>query len=304
MILVLSLFLVFSSLHQANAMGLKQNVILKDSFIKLGDIFYDLPANQDKILGTAPRPGSELVLNASTLLRVARALDLPWRPTSSADYVVLRRAATLLEHGLIEKTLKKKITEEGFSGNFQLAFDQGKMEIILPEDQPAKFDILKLNVDFKADRFQADIAAPSKDNPIQTSSITGSIERLVEVPVLKEALRNGAVLSIRDIDFVDMPEYKINHDVILDAEDLVGMTPRRMIMATKPITERDIEAPMLVQRGQTVTMVFESGSLFLTAQGRALQNGAKGDLIRVVNDNSSRTVTAMIAGDQEVRVVE
>lgn len=288
---------------QAQAMGLKENVILDDSFIKLGDIFYDLPRDHQKILGAAPRPGSEIVLNARTLMRVAIALDLPWRPTSSNDYVVLRRSATLIDHKMIEKGLINAVREKGFNGKFTVNFDRSAAEMILPESYGTEFEIVTIDIDFKTDRFTAHIAAPSKDNPIHTNIIKAKIERLVSVPVLREASRNGRILNKHDIEFIDIPEHEVNHDVVLDAQELLGMTPRRMLMASKPITSKEIEAPMIVRRGEIVTMIFENGPLFLTAQGRALQNGAKGEIIRVSSDNSSRTIQAQISDTREVRVV-
>ena len=76
--LALGLYLYFGG--AAKAVDLRQNATIEGSVITLGDIFYNLPGNGDKVLGPAPRPGADMVLNARTLLRVAMALDLPWRP--------------------------------------------------------------------------------------------------------------------------------------------------------------------------------------------------------------------------------
>ena len=80
------------------------------------------------------------------------------------------------------------------------------------------------------------------------------------------------------------------------------MTPRRVIFEDKPIKIEDIEAPRIVKRGENVTMVFKEGPLVLTAQGKALEFGAKGDAIRVTNLTSSRTVEAIVTGEKEVSV--
>ena len=80
------------------------------------------------------------------------------------------------------------------------------------------------------------------------------------------------------------------------------MTPRRMVIEGKPIKLSEIEAPQIVRRGQNVTIIFKNGAMELTAMGKALENGSKGDLIRVVNANSSRTVAATITAEKEVRV--
>ena len=47
-------------------------------------------------------------------------------------------------------------------------------------------------------------------------------------------------------------------------------------------------------------MIFNHGPLKLTAEGKALQNGAEGDTIRVVNTASNKTLQALITNTNEV----
>ena len=79
-----------------------------------------------------------------------------------------------------------------------------------------------------------------------------------------------------------------------------GLTPRRMIAAGKPVKANDVQAPRIVARGEAVTLIYKAGALNLTARGKALEFGAKGDVIRVVNTQSNRSIDAIVTGDQEV----
>ena len=99
-----------------------------------------------------------------------------------------------------------------------------------------------------------------------------------------------------------MRSSRINSGTILSAADLVGMTPRRMVLDGKPIVANDVEAPRIVKRGESVTLNFKSGSLELSAMGKALEHGSKGDLVRVVNNSSNRTIEALVTGEREVTV--
>ncbi len=306
MVVTLSLFvgalLLLTTSQSAYAVGLKENSIVTDNTIKLGDVFYGLPSNENKVLGPAPRPGTEMVLNARTLMRIAIALDLPWRPASSADYVVLSRAATLIGHEQIEDGLKEALIEKGLKGKYNLKFSSEHTEIVLPKDQPGSFEITSISFDPKKDWFEADIVAPSKNNPIHRARVSGQVERLTSIPVLSNALHKGTIIGKRDIEFIDIPSRSVNHDYITNAEDLRGMTPRRILHAGKPIQTSEVQAPRIVERGDFVTMVFDDGLLNLTAKGKALENGAKGDLIRVVNTGSNRTVEALVTAEREVTV--
>ena len=299
-VVAIAFYVFFAS--QAKAVELKRNALIEGPVITLGDIFYDLPSNEDKVLGPAPRPGKDMILNARTLLRVAIALDLNWRPATSNEHIVLKRAATLISKDDIEKSLITDIRKDGYQGDFELDFPAQTSEIILPADQAAVFEIDGLSVDNQNERFTATIYAPTKEDPLQTLNISGAIYSVVKVPVLSQAMRNGSIIRENDLDYIAIRTKDLNHDVILKAENLIGMTPRRMALNGKPLTDNEIQAPQIVERGQTVTMIFNSGAIQLTAMGRALESGAKGDMIRVVNANSSRNVQAVISGEQEVQV--
>jgi flagella basal body P-ring formation protein FlgA len=300
--MIVALFLYLFIASSANAVDLKQNSIIEGSVITLGDIFYNLPHNEDKVLGPAPRPGADMVLNARTLLRIAIALDLPWRPASNAEHIVLERAATLISAEDIENELIDAIKTEGYNGEFELALPRSTTEMILPQDQSGAFEISDLQVDTQRDHFSAIISAPDANNPIQTMRVAGKMHPIVQVPVLSDTFRNGSIIRKRDITFQKHRAKSLNHDVILNADELVGMTPRRMLFNDKPIKLSEIEAPQIIKRGENVTMTFNNGAMILTAMGKAMENGSKGDLIRVVNASSSRTIMAMVTGQKQVKV--
>ena len=286
----------------AKAVELKRSALIEGPTITLGDIFYDLPENAEKVLGPAPRPGNDMVLNARTLMRIAVALNLNWRPTSNSEHIVLQRSATLISKDEIEKRLISDIREQGYLGEFELEFPAQTAEIILPANQPANFEISDLDIDSKNDRFNAIVHAPSKKSPMQTMRISGAMYPVVKVPVLKSTMRNGTIIRDNDLDYITIRAKELNHDAILKANNLIGMTPRRMAFNGKPLTDTDIEAPKIVERGQSITMTFSNGMIELTAMGKALESGAKGDVIRVVNTNSSKNLQAIVSGEQQVKV--
>jgi flagella basal body P-ring formation protein FlgA len=63
-----------------------------------------------------------------------------------------------------------------------------------------------------------------------------------------------------------------------------------------------VRAPVLVTKGAAVTMVLESPGLLLTVKGQALEDGAKGETIRIMNTQSSRTVEAVVTAAGTARV--
>lgn len=290
--------------HTAGAISLKENSVVTGSTITLGDIFTGLPGNENKVLGVAPQPGHEMVLDARTLLRIAVALDLPWRPETSADTVVLKRSASIVGQNMIETALKTALEEKGVTGSYRLVFDNGMEPIILPQNTIPAVAVSSLNVKPESNWFEATLAAPSSESPVSTARVTGRIERLRTIPVLRETMNNGTIIGARDIDLIELPEKNVQPGMMLKPEELIGMTPRRMLTAGLPVKAGEIESPRIVTRGELVTMVLNEGGLTLTAQGKALEHGAKGDRIRVVNTASNKMIMAEVSGDKEVTLTE
>lgn len=286
----------------AYAVSLRQQSVVTDDVIRLGDLFHGLERNEDRVLGAAPRPGSHMTLSARTLQRVAVAMDLPWRPSSTADYLTVTRAATVVSPETIESALRDQL-QNTLQGNlYNILFTGGTPDIILPPNVAEAAEITDLQYNPETHWFEGNLVAPSRENAIIQQRISGKIEALSEIPTLKESLRTGSVIRPNNIHMVTVPTRTLNHDTFLRAEDLYGLTPRRMMTAGTPIKEMDVEQPRIVERGETVTMIYEHNGLRLTASGKALEFGAKGDLIRVVNNQSKQNIDAIVSGPQEVTV--
>lgn len=287
----------------ASSVYLKNSTTITDGIIRLGDIFGGLEGDEEKVVGTAPLPGKNLVIDSQTLLRLAVAMDLSWRPEGSGDRVVLRRAATVIDEASLKKMIMENISKEkSISGRFDVLLSTTGNDIILPHDLPPSAEITNLDYSIKNNWFQATIEAPSSKNPVKRLTLTGSVKKIVEVPVIKSNMRSGDVINMSDIEWIDMYEQNLQHDYLINAENLVGMTPRRMIIAQKPIRRNELEAPKLVSRGDKVTIMFENGPLILTAEGKAIRDGAKGDYIKVVNNASNRTIEGIVTGNRVVTV--
>lgn len=291
---------ILISTKAAFAATLKSVSIVEGETLKLGDIFDGVERNKNYVIGAAPQPGQDMTLNARTLYRIASSLDVNWRPLTSSDQVVVRRQAVVVPYNKIETTLRSALKNKGVTGNFNLTLNSGKPTIVLPNDLPETAEISAIDFDVQKDYFRATIAAPSADNPVQKIQVSGMVERMVTVPVLRSNMQNGDIINNNDITLIEVPQNSIQHNIVMDANDLVGLTPRRMAYAGKYIIDGSLGRPILVSRGDKVSVTYKEGPLILTAKGKALQSGSKGDLIRVTNINSSRTVDGIVTGDHQV----
>lgn len=304
-------FALFAFLMAAGAavalasVTLKNEVTLTGDNLTVGDIFDNAGKNSPYVLGPSPAPGKEMVLNASTLMRVASALDIPWQPSGNGDQIIVRRASTLIPTVAVVDAIKEKLKGKVVEDKYALDTGTMSLDITLPQDQPGTLDVTSVEYNPRTSRFEASIVAPSAANPLKKLTVTGSVKPVVTIPVLRSTMRNGDIIGQNDIDMIEVYNDDVKGgDTMLKAEDVIGMTPRRVAVSGKPIHAVDLQSPQLVNRGEGVTIIFKAGPLNLTALGKAMQNGARGDVIHVVNNASNRTVDAIVSGDREVTVKE
>lgn len=85
-------------------------------------------------------------------------------------------------------------------------------------------------------------------------------------------------------------------------EQLIGKETRRILLQGRPVIEGSVTEPRIVNRGDAVTIVLSDGGLNLSAPGKALEDGAKGEEVRIVNLKSNATLTAEVISDGVVQV--
>jgi flagellar basal body P-ring formation protein FlgA len=116
--------------------------------------------------------------------------------------------------------------------------------------------------------------------------------------VATRTIRAQTVLTDTDMTLVDADIPGALQDPALAA----GQEARVTMYAGRPIRPGDLGAPASVERNQTVMLAFQAGGLDILTEGRALERGGTGDVIRVMNIASRNTVTGQIDAAGMVRV--
>ncbi|PZO86519.1 MAG: hypothetical protein DI626_06300, partial [Micavibrio aeruginosavorus] len=188
---------------QALAASLRGDSVIAGEHIRLGDIFENTK-NADYVLGPAPQPGKEMVLNAKTLYRIASSLNVDWNPSSSMDQIILRREAAVIPSAEITSALEQNVRKSGVDTSFSIAYISAPEDIILPAGEDETVEVSAFNFNPQNDFFTAVVVSPSAKNPLKRINVSGRVERLIAVPVLKNSLKNGDVIGSLDIDFIEL----------------------------------------------------------------------------------------------------
>lgn len=291
----------FVAAAAAQAATLRSDNTIDADTVTLGDLFDGVGEASAATIGRAPAPGRKAVYDAAFLARAARAFGLDWRPASAYDRVVLTRASTLVRADEVQLAIQQALADRIREGRIEVELDNRLLELHLPAGGAADVTIESVNHDPMQGRFAATVVA-SAAGAQERFSVTGRAIPVIEVPVLNRSVRAGEVIGDTDIAWAELRRTNTSDGILRDAAALIGMSPRRTLRPNAPIRARDLREPSLVTRGSLVIIRLESRSMVLTAQGRALEDGADGQVVRIVNTMSNRTIEAMVAGPGLVTV--
>ncbi len=123
----------------------------------------------------------------------------------------------------------------------------------------------------------------------------------IQKPVVAAAtpISKGTLLSAENMTIAYIDSFMLNGDMTTDMSLLIGARSKRDIRTNQPIRQNQI---CIVCRDDTVEIIAAKGGMVIKTSGRALQDGALNDTIRVQNIRSQRIISAVISGVGKVKV--
>lgn len=273
-----------------------ESVVTAD-VITVGDVFHGVSRHADHVLAPAPALGGELVLSAHDLARISDAFGFGWKAQNPMEKTVIRREAQEIDRYQIEAALQEKLAESLPGQKFETVFDSRAGAFYIPPHEIAAVSVEDLRYDLARGVFRATLAAGGVRR-----DIAGQLHLLTSVPVLAQAKRSGDIITASDITYLDIRSAEISAQTLIDEKQMLGLSPRRNLSAMRPVAAGDIVQPQLVKKGETVTVTLQNGSMYLTTQARALENGGAGSLIKVMNMSSRQVLDAVVTGAQSVSI--
>lgn len=287
-------------------LSLRRHIAIDIGTIRLGDLFDGLAADSefaDTVVAYAPQPGRRAVFDADWLGRLSYRLRLAWRPTSRLDRVIVERTSTVVSSEHIAEALLEELTRRGVDGEFDIELSNRNLLLHIDSGKPATVEVASLATDARNERFNAIIAVPAGDPQAQRFAVTGRIFATVEVPVPARALRPAEVIRPDDIEWRRVRAAEVRTNMLTDSNLIIGQEARRPLRAGAPVRISDVRDPVTIAKGAMVTMLYQTRAMLLTATGRAQQSGSTGDVIRIVNSQTAKTIDARILGPDRVEVI-
>ncbi len=194
--------------------------------------------------------------------------------------------------------------EARFAGSrFAIDFYEPVLPLANRATAPTRIDVVGWRHDPRSGRFEARLLARLESGAQSRITVVGRARELVPVAVPRRNLGKGTILTEGLLEEAWLPASRLREDTILPVEDLVGLESRRSLRRGQPIRRGQVGRARLVRRGDVVTLELRRPGLLLTALGRALEDGARGEVIRLVNLDSERPLRGRVSGARRVTIL-
>lgn len=116
----------------------------------------------------------------------------------------------------------------------------------------------------------------------------------VRIVVPARDIARGQTISDSDLTYATVAGTALMSGTVTSFAAVKDMEARRMLHAGEALRADDVRHPVVVTRGQTVTMLFHAPGVELTAMGRSMGEGGIGDTVTVQNPSSFRMINGVI----------
>lgn len=293
----------FIATHQAAAAELRSRVEIDGAIVTLGDLFDGAGALAGRAVFRAPDLGVTGALPAADAVKAAVAVGLAVDRLPTFDSVTVVRRAVMVEADTIKALIGNAAATRMAVAvdNVEIAIDGTMSPIAAAATATTPATLSNFVLQPESGRFNATIAIDLGGGNRELA-VTGRAVETMAIPVLNRPIGRRDVIHPSDLTVVRIDKRRVPGSSVIDTSDLIDMAAKRPLRAGEIIATADIEPPRVVLRGDLVTLQYSRPGLTLSARGRALGDGAKGDLVSVLNEQSKRTIQGVVTGAGTVEV--
>ena len=283
----------------AQAATLRGGTTLSDPQVRLSDLFDGV--ERDRAIGPSPEPGGRIIVESAQLGAIARQFDVDWRPTSTADRIVLERPGRPFPREETMAALRVALAVAGVAADADVEMP-GFSTPLVPTDIRATAEVGQLDYNPVTGQFTAVLSVTAAGMSPGHSRLSGRIVDIVELPVPSHRMMPGDIIGAGDIQMARLHANAVRADVAQIPAQAVGMALRHPVGPGAPLLLADLARPQAVQKGEAVQMQLDTPGISVSAQGIAMEGGAVGERVRVLNGSSRAIVEAEVLANGRVRV--
>jgi len=283
---------------------LRDSVTVTSDIVRIGDLVDNAGAVANVPIFRSPDLGTRGAVATDRIIEAIRPHQLIDIDTRGLAEVVVTRASRTISSQEISARIAALLAGRyslGEARDIAITFDHEARSVQVEPSASGELQAVSLVFDPRTGRFDATFDLPSSAVlHRQPARFTGIAVETIDAIAVAHPVEHGEILTESDLTVLRRP--KSEGGAITDINAVIGLSPRRQLRPGQPLHAADLMRPEIVQRNDTVTIVYQVPGLTLTLRGQAQEAGALGDSISVLNLQSKRMVQGIVSGPGRVTV--
>ncbi|MCD6231491.1 flagellar basal body P-ring formation protein FlgA [Candidatus Aerophobetes bacterium] len=290
---------------------LKRFATVEKNYIELEEIAYlegdeELIQRLKKIkIAPSPAPGNSRTINQEYIQVRLRQNKINQEEVffEGEKEVKITSRSKLINGEEIVKVVKEKISLflRGKEEEFQIEVDRIPPPLLLP------FGEIKLKTEIPSLSYlYGPVVIPVKiyvnESIYRTIPISLKVKFFKEVLVTSKRIPPNYIFKKEDLHREKREITSPLIEPIINLSEIVGKRAIKSIPSSTILEKNMISSPFLIKKGDIITIFKEEGNIEVSTKGKALENGEKGSLIRVLNINSQKELQGIVISTHTVKV--
>jgi len=284
---------------------LRASITVTSDVVRVGDLIDNAGSAAQIPVYRSPDLGTTGALPVAQVLSVLRAKQVIGVMTGDIKEVQVTRLARTIANKDLENAVASALDHRfglGDAANITVNFDRGISDMRLDASNTGALQPVATRYDARGGRFDITFEINNDSTVAATKlRLTGIAIETIEVAVLTRDIDRTETLKSSDVALERRPRAEVTGEAAL-RDRAVGMQLRRPMRAGMPIRVADLAKPEFVSRDQSVTVIYQVPGIYLTTRGKAIESGAEGDTVSVLNLQTKRTLTGVVTGRGQVTV--
>jgi flagellar basal body P-ring formation protein FlgA len=310
--LVIALLVAATSVALAQEKGdtiavpvLRAQVTVESDIVRIGDMIENAGSAAQIAIYRSPDLGTTGRLPTAQVINALQAHQVIGVDTRDIKSVSVTRLARTLDAKEIESQVARALEHRnglGEAANLYLTFDRDVQDVRLDASNSGALQPITVRYEPRSGRFDVSFEIANDTNNSRTKlRFAGIAVEMLEAAVLTRNVDRGEQLKASDVVTERRPKAELGNDATIRGR-AVGMQMRKSARVGQPLKVSDLGKPDLVQRDDNVTLIYEASGIYMTARGKAVDNGSEGDTVTVLNLQSKRTISGVVVGKAQVAI--
>ncbi|MBL4743371.1 MAG: flagellar basal body P-ring formation protein FlgA [Cycloclasticus sp.] len=190
----------------------------------------------------------------------------------------------------------------------ELAHSEAEYSIEI-SDIDQRLKLKKCSTDFKI-KLTQDHVKPGKNTlSVRCHSstpwrifMTAKVKIFTSILVAKKSLNKGHILQKNDLKLQRTQLTSVRSGYLINVDQAINKVLKRRLNNGDVIRVNNLSKPILIKKGDAITIMARSNGFNISMKGIALTAGSKGDKIKVKNTRTKRIIQGTIFDTQTVKV--